>query len=292
MTKRSLVQKINKEFPDLKWHEAEHNVEGWDHYVLILDNKYVFRFPRTEFYVKRLRDEIQLLQYLKKRKLGVSIPEYKFIADKGKFAGYSMLQAEQMTNKVFQGMSLRQKKNVAKKLGKFLSVLHKTPLRVAKKYGTGVLDHRERYKNLVLDAKKYIKPRISQKNYGTMLSFLKEFKEYQNFPNYRFIHSDLYFRHIIIDKRKNIFGIIDFSDRRIGDPSLDFGELHLYGEDFVREVYKNYSGKKDKDFLYRSKLYYKCVPLNLMIMRIKDRRESFAKGYKMFKELFVEEGKL
>lgn len=287
MIKRSLVQKINKEFPDLKWREAKHNVEGWDHYVLILDDKYVFRFPRTEFYIKRLHDEILFLQYLRKKKLGIPIPEYKFIAEKGKFAGYSMLKGEEMTNKVLQRMSSKEKKSVAKKLGKFLSIMHQTPLNIAKRYGASILNHRKRYRNLVIDAKKYIKPRISQKNYILLADFLKELKDYQKFPNYCFIHSDLYFRHIILDNKKNISGIIDFSDRGVGDPALDFGELWLYGEDFVREVYQNYSGPKDSDFLYRSKLYYKCVPLNLMIMRIKEKRESFTKGYKLFKEIFT-----
>ena len=49
--------------------------------------------------------------------------------------------------------------------------------------------------------------------------------------------------------KKGIAGVIDFSDKKIDDPARDFTELWDYGSDFVNEVYKNYKGSKDKNFL-------------------------------------------
>ncbi|MFA6076466.1 MAG: hypothetical protein WC735_00090 [Candidatus Paceibacterota bacterium] len=59
-----------------------------------------------------------------------------------------------------------------------------------------------------------------------------------------------------------------------------------YGEKFTLEVYKNYQGPKDKDFLKRSMMYYKRIPLWTMISPFQGGRGKFKKGYKMFKELF------
>ena len=36
MQKRQLLAQIHKEFPKLEWKNAVHNVEGWDHYVIVL----------------------------------------------------------------------------------------------------------------------------------------------------------------------------------------------------------------------------------------------------------------
>jgi aminoglycoside 2''-phosphotransferase len=86
--------------------------------------------------------------------------------------------------------------------------------------------------------------------------------------------------------RRSISGIIDFSDRKVDDPARDFTELWDYGEKFVLEVYKHYKGPKDNDFLKRSIMYYKRIPLHHIIARYKDGIGSFKKGYKMFKARF------
>ncbi len=290
MTKRDLLKKIKKEFPELKWKHAQHNVQGWDHYVIILDNKYVFRFPRTKHYLERLENEISLLKYLRNR-IKISIPQYTHIAKDKSFAGYLLIPGEQLKKKVFKLVSNNTRNILAKQVADFLSVLHKTPIKIANQYTTKKVDTQKLYKELVSNIKKYITSRFSKRDQLLTEEFLKEFKNYLKFPNKVFTHNDLYSSHILFNKnKKTISGIIDFADRRIDDPARDFAELWDYGNNFVQEVYKHYRGPKDKDFLKRSMMYYKRIPFWEMVSRFQGGRGSFRMGYKMFKYRFLHKG--
>ncbi len=290
--KRKFLSKIHKEFPDLRWKNAEHNVEGWDHYVIILDDKYVFRFPRAKKYLKKLKNEILLLKYLKD-KVEVSIPEYTYIAKDKSFAGYSLIPGIQLKRKVFKTIPNKTRNLLAKQIADFLSSLHKTSHKVAKQYGVKSIKTQKQYRELVVNTSKYIFPRISKKEQLLINDYLKEFKNYLKFPKKVFTHNDFYSKHILLGKNKKyISGIIDFSDRKIDDPARDFSELWDYGEKFTLEVYKNYKGHKDKDFLKRSMLYYKRIPLWTMISPFQGGRGKFKKGYKAFKLLFNSKNKL
>lgn len=288
MDKRSLVQKIRREFPQLAWQYAEHNVEGWDHYVLSLDNKYIFRFPRKEIYQKRLYGEVLFLRYLSERDLGIATPRYEFVAGDKSFAGYAILRGSQMKKaEVFDKLSGSAKHAIARQIASFLSALHKTPLRIAKKYQIKTLNGRKQYRDLVGNIKKYIYPRLPKRENALISEFLREFAKYQSYPKQCLIHGDLYASHLIVSEdRKRLSGVIDFSDRRIADPARDFAELWEFGDEFVKEVYQNYTGPKDKDFLHRSRLYYKRMPLYVMTSPFLGFRGSFALGHKLFREIF------
>ncbi len=288
MGKKSLINKIRREFPDLKWQHAQHIVEGWDHYVLKLDDKYIFRFPRKVNYAKRLYGEVLLLKYLSAKKLPIPVPRYEFVAKDKSFAGYSILEGDQMRKVIFDELTNSAKITIAKQIGSFLSILHTTPLSIGKKFGARQVDSRKQYKDLVKNTKKYIKPRLSKKDNALVDEFLKDFGEYQGYPHKCLTHSDIYRDHLIVDKsKKRLSGIIDFADRSIADPAWDFSELWTYGKKFVEEVYKNYTGPKDKDFLHRSQLYCKRVPLWVMISPFLGTRGTFALGRKLFKEIYL-----
>ncbi|MFA6076465.1 MAG: phosphotransferase [Candidatus Paceibacterota bacterium] len=162
MEKRKLLSKISQEFPNLKWKNAEHNTEGWDHYVIILDNKYVFRFPRTKQYLKVLKNEVFLLEYLK-NKVKIPIPQYAYIAKDKSFAGYSLIPGTQLRKKVFESVSEKTKHALAKQIADFLSSLHKIPNEAVKKYGVKIVNTQKQYKELIINTNKYIFPRVSKK---------------------------------------------------------------------------------------------------------------------------------
>jgi aminoglycoside 2''-phosphotransferase len=288
MNKRLLVNKIRKEFQTLKWKTAKHNVEGWDHYVLILDNKYVFRFPRKLEYQKRLYNEAMLLNRLA-NKVNIPVPEYEFIAKDKSFAGYKLIPGIQLSPEVFKTISKPARKVMAKQLARFFSILHKTHIKIAKKYKTRTTNTKKLYKELVKNTRKFIKPRISAKNYILVEKYLKEFGKFQHHSHTCLTHADIHQDHLLVTKEKNkMAGIIDFADRSIGDPALDFTELWLYGRDFIEEVYKHYTGPKDKDFLHRAMLYCKRIPLWVMASPFLGMRGKFNTGFKLFKRIYLQ----
>ena len=285
MIKRVLVQKIKQEFPELKWKNAKHNVEGWDHYVIILDNKYVFRFPRNKHYMAKLENEISLLGYLKD-KVKISIPNYTYVAQDKTFAGYELIHGQQLKKKVFKKLPKKTIENIVKQMADFLSTLHKTPMSVAKNYNPKSKSTKVEYSEIISRTRKHIIPKLGKRDKILTEAFFKDLKSYLNFPNKVFVHRNLYSSHILVDK-KGITGIIDFSDKRIDDPARDFTELWDYGEAFVNDVYKLYKGPKDKDFIERSLAYYKTIPFKEMYSRFYGGRGSFKGGYRMFKDRFL-----
>ncbi len=286
MTKRELVRKIRKEFPDLKFKNARHNVEGWDHYVLILDNKYVFRFPREADYKNQLFDEIRLLEYLRP-KVKIPIPKYIYIAKDKSFAGYEMLSGVQLKKEVFRKLSKQSQKFIAKQAAEFLTTLHKISLKDVKAFRIPKTKTQWLYRDLVRNTKKYIYPRIPSRDQELIENYLREFKKYLKFPNLVLAHCDFYHDHILLDlQKKQISAVIDFSDRHINDPAIDFTELWIYGSGFVHEVYKHYKGPKDPEFLKRSQMYCKRNPLWIMAAPFLGQRGKFKKGYEIFREIF------
>ena len=289
MIKRELVAKIRKEFPQLKWKTAKHNVEGWDHYVLILDNKYVFRFPRDKEYGAILKKEIPLLDYLGKR-LNLAIPQYKFVSKDKSFAGYELIQGIQLERNIFRGLPEKTKQLIAKQMAEFVTRLHRISLKETKQWILPKVDVKKEYESLKRSMEKLIYHRVAKKDKKLIQELLEEIKSIK-VPNWVLAHNDLYPRHILLAKnKKSLSGIIDFADREINDPALDFCEFWVYGRKFVMDVYKYYRGPKDKDFIKRSIMYHKRMPLYVMNATPQtDNRTAFTKGYKLFKEIYRDE---
>lgn len=288
MKKSDLIRKIKKEFPDLKWKTARHNVEGWDHYAIILDDKYVFRFPRgnDKKYMPIFKKEIPMMDYLQKR-LTLPVPKYTFVARDKSFAGYEMIKGLQLTKKRLDKLPKRTKKLIARQLADFLSSLHAIPLKTAKKLNVRQVDVRKSHHDTAGKTRKFIIPRVSRKDALLIEAFLKEFKSCLKFPHMVFTHADIYHAHILLaPNKKGLSGVIDFSDRAIDDPAIDFNELLEYGRKFALEVYKHYKGPKDKDFLYRCEMYYKRRMLWIMIGAFESGKLGFKKGYQMFKDVW------
>lgn len=55
MEAEKYLQKIKKEFPNLSWKNYQFVNHGYDHAVIILDRKIIFRFPKSNEYKKLLK---------------------------------------------------------------------------------------------------------------------------------------------------------------------------------------------------------------------------------------------
>ena len=130
------LEKIKNDFPQLKWEKHRILTHGWDHVVIVLDEKIIFRFPKDKKYKDEFQNEIQLLHYLKK-KFSVGIPEYKYISKDKSIAGYDMVRGRELTASRFRRLSASEKDTVAKQLAGFISALHATPKSIMTKYNVG-----------------------------------------------------------------------------------------------------------------------------------------------------------
>jgi len=281
-----LLRRIREEFPEIKWKNYRYLTHGWDHAIVILDGKIVFRTPKDSRYKNELKNEIQLLHYLKK-KVKVGIPEYNYVSRDRSLAGYSMLMGQELAASRFRRLNASEKEIVAKRLAEFITALHATPKSVIKKCHVKSDNQQKLHEELVRDTKKLLFPRLRKKDVQLIEQYFAELKTAldHSFTN-ALVHNDLTGEHILWDAKNKQINIIDFSDRAFGDPASDFTGFLEYGLKFTKHVFDLYGGKKDDYMLNRSQLYFKRIPLYVMKDSLQGFPCTFEQGYKMFKKRF------
>ncbi len=224
-----LLQEIKTNFPDLSWKSSKYISVGFDNYVIILDNKIVFRIPKNDYSKKILKDEIKLLKQLA-GKISSKIPSYTFIAKN--CAGYPIIKGEKLKLPTLM---------IAKQIAEFLTELHSVKISAPERFEL------KEFKKLQKDAKKI----LPGHNFDSFFSELKII--FKTPHNKVLIHGDFSPDNIII-KNGKLAGVIDFTDRAIHDPAFDFIFLWDFGREFVEAVHAHYKGEKT-GILERSKSY-------------------------------------
>jgi aminoglycoside 2''-phosphotransferase len=89
--KQAYLDKIRTHFPGISFLDVREETAGWDNHILILDEKWLFRFPLRDDCRVRFRVEVELLRHLA-AEMPVPVPDYTYLADDRTFGGYCMLQ--------------------------------------------------------------------------------------------------------------------------------------------------------------------------------------------------------
>ncbi|HSX46814.1 MAG TPA: aminoglycoside phosphotransferase family protein [Patescibacteria group bacterium] len=277
-----LLAQIAKAFPELTWQGYTYLDEGWDHEVIILDNKVVFRFPDDDEYLTKLAHEIEVLHYLRPS-LNVLVPHYTYLPKPLSFAGYPIIKGETLTKVFFDSLPPVERKMVARQLADFLTCLHtqaltKPPLKNVPETVLADDQHEVREGTAT-----HLKSVLSPQDYDLAQQILGQVDGLIGtaLPHV-FIHNDIYSRHLLWDAQKRQLGVIDFSDMCLGDPAVDFAELHEYGFGFVQEVYEQYEGPKDPEFLNRAWLYQEWIGVYMMTDHFAYNKTSFAVARETF----------
>jgi aminoglycoside 2''-phosphotransferase len=279
------LEQIKNEFPQVEWKKYRVLTHGWDHLVIVFDEKLIFRFPKDKEYKEEFKNEIQLLKFLSKR-VEVGIPEYTFVSKDKSLAGYEMLKGQELKSSQYKRFDSSEKEKFAKQIAGFLTDLHSTPKSAISKFKINVDNPSKDYKELSSNTEDFLFPRLNRKEVSAIQNYLDQLKTTLDQSNYSNVltHSDLTWEHILWDKSK--VNIIDFSDRTFGDPASDFAGLWEYGQKLVNRVYELYKGKKDDQLLHRSQLYFKRIPLSIMKDALDGYPCTFKEGYEMFRKRY------
>lgn len=215
-----LLHKLETVFPDFQYSTYQHIKTGYDHDILIID-PYVYRFPKTQFYINQLASEAILTAYLSKE-TSITLPIYDYIAKDASFARHKYIKGAEVTKDTFRRLNQVKLAEITSSLATFLTRLHIIPNSKFDDFGFMV------------------------NQYDTPLGKV---------PNFVPTHSDLDINNMIWDEGQGL-GIIDFGDRSLFDPAFDFGIFNMFGKTFINRVYEQYKGPKDANFLHRAELYY------------------------------------
>ncbi|HPL92983.1 MAG TPA: aminoglycoside phosphotransferase family protein [bacterium] len=284
MADQALTDKIKKSFPNFKYTSAKILKSGFDHDILLIDKKLIFRFPKSKEYTKLLADEISLLKYLNK-KISVNIPQYEIIDKKYQFAAYPIISGKPLNPAYLKQLSSKEKSLLLKQISEFLSDLHKIPIKSLKKYHLAAKT--DKTQMFFRQLKQQIFPKLTEKEQVLLEKFKADWQKYvEPVTTVTLTHNDLSPDNIFWDSPQQKLGIIDFSDRKITDPAHDFAPFLEFGENFVKTIYKNYQGKKDATMLKRAFIYYQKIALDLLLLYHSKNDKNWKSAYRLFKKRF------
>ena len=236
----SYLQRIRKWNPDLDLGQTRVDPYGLNNLVIIVGERWVFRFPRNIESKSSLIHETKILSVVKKY-VNISVPEFEFTEDL-ELGIYPLLVGNPLYRHDFLRLSDNLKENFAADLAGFLKDLHAIPLdeldksvvspepheTESRQYWSERLDElrAELFRYLWADQHAYIEDLFSPVLDGRL-----DMSRYS--PS--LIHNDLASYHLLVDLSSGrLTGVLDFGEASIGDPASDYGTLiNSYGETMV-----------------------------------------------------------
>lgn len=245
--------------------------EGFDNVVYLVDNRWVFRFPRRKRAIPLLEREIAILPALQGLSLNTPMPTYvgkPSTSYESPFYGHQYLSGKSGCGLT---LSTKEYRQAARDLGGFLKQLHN-------------LDPA----NLGLNQQNFA-PTFDRANFPPMLELFKTrweparatygLQKYQqkveeiceaagenkpSLPGGTFVHGDLYHRHLLFDDGHTLTAVIDWGEMGLSDASVDLGVLFQFFPASVHEdFFATYGDVSECQKIYARfvGLYYAVVLL-------------------------------
>lgn len=238
------LDRIRRCFPQLEPSVYQVNRDGLMNTVVILDERWVYRYANHELARQTLHREAKLLDLVHQH-VALQVPHFTWAGDDA--VVYPFIPGIPLTrNRLLRSPEAIQE-HLAAQLGTFLHQLHTLPL-PADAVAAGVSAPGERTKaewqaelervqevlfpHLWLDQKQWVAELFGPVLDGTIpVEFTPAL-----------VHGDLVSYHILVDLAVgSLNGIIDFGAADIGDPADDLAAIIItYGEQFLRRMGSHY----------------------------------------------------
>lgn len=211
---------------------------GWDNDVWFLEPQTIFRFPRRQLAIRLLEHERDLLPALAPA-LPLPIPVPKHLGQPSDdfgaiFNGYEHIEGQTCcrANPDEQTRSAH-----AAPLGRFLGALHSVKRAdlgqasvVEDELGRADLQRRLAWYAQQLERLVSLDLMAQAQASQVLLEAQQLILGLEDCPAHErcLVHGDLYVRHLLVDERGQLCGVIDFGDVHFGDPALDLSIAWTY----------------------------------------------------------------
>ena len=259
---------VEAQFPDLVIRDFRFVTEGWDNRAFLLNDEIVFRFPRRHIAVDLIRTESRILPLLVPQ-LSLPIPEPIYLGEPDEsfpwpFAGYRWLQG---TTACRMNLNDDERSRLAKPLARFLRELHSVSL----PEGVDLYPDVHGRNDITNQVEKITERLDRMVQVGAIddASSLKDLAErlaaQSALSKKAVCHGDLYCRHLLLDDRRELCGVIDWGDLHYGDIAWDLGIVHAFLPLGAHETFfAEYGDVLDAArFMARLSALYKAVALAL-----------------------------
>lgn len=236
------LQAIHDRYPDFSVDTVISNEQGQNNDILIINDEFIFRFPKYLEGIEQLEIESAVLSGIQ-GDITLSIPHITFqnlVREVGQaFIGYHMIPGEPLRRETFLEISDEKTLDIlARQLGGLLKELHSVPVQTAITYPLTLSDTADEWADIYGRIREKCFPfmRASARTWTSahFEAFLDDTRNFQYEPVLK--HGDFGTTNILFDRERQVIsGIIDFGGAGLGDPAYDFaGILSSYGESFLR----------------------------------------------------------
>lgn len=238
------IDLIHKYFPKLEINDTKLITEGWESDILVVNNEYVFRFPKENNRFDCVYEKEKIITDNIRKFISTEISNIQIYKHKDTiFTVLKYIPGENLYHTTA---------NIVDDFSNFLKEIHSVDIKVLKKY------------KLDADNLPFYKYRLSLSNfsfnYDTLPDLLKKYNLDDDFNNcvntftafdYRdeddvLCHNDLHKGNIIVDNGK-LSGIIDFGDTIYTNYNIEFISIFKWQEEIIIDIkqkYEEITGRK------------------------------------------------
>lgn len=272
------IELIEEQFPQLKPATLKVLGEGFDNTVFLVNELYVFRFPRKALAAGLIQTENRLLPVIESA-LPIPVPNPQFQGQPSgeypwPFGGYKMLPGKTPAR-----LTKEQRMLSVEPLAHFLRTLHDFPVPKAEKLQVPPdqierMNILKRKPMLESNIKKAWEKRLISESIKKLLhSFLLTIEQPLNDDTRTLVHGDLHIRNMLVDDAGQISAVIDWGDTHIGHPAVDLSIVYSFlpaeGRDLFFRLYGDVPPEVKK--VARFKAVYSLLVLLLYGEDLKDK---------------------
>ncbi|MFJ7725311.1 phosphotransferase [Neobacillus sp. NPDC097160] len=224
---------IENQFPEFKPVTVKVLGEGFDNSVFLINDRYVFRFPRREIAAQLIQTENRLLPVLAPL-LPIPVPSLQFQGIPEDhypwpFGGYTILSGITPTN-----LTLEQRMSSVEPLAQFLRTLHNFPITDAEKLQVpydqlGRINITKRKPMLEANIESAREKGLIDLDAVEQLQlFLSSIKKPLEDETKTLVHGDLHIRNMLVNEDGIVSAVIDWGDTHIGHPAVDLSIIYSF----------------------------------------------------------------
>lgn len=234
-----LTRRIQQKYPEFKVQAARLLASGQYNDAIVVNDNWVFRFPRHELGTKNLNTEFTVLQYLQ-GSLPLQIPSPTYVKiDLEKpvesFMGYPMITGMPLTRESAIEMNSDALMSLATKVNDFVQTLHGLHIPeevegVLKRVNT-FAEWEELYERIQY----HLFPHM---RLDARMEVCHHFESFLNSPSVHtfrptLIHGDIGAGNILLNGNHQAVAVIDFGSVEIGDPASDYAAISTIHPDML-----------------------------------------------------------
>ncbi|MEM7134101.1 MAG: phosphotransferase [Chloroflexota bacterium] len=235
---------IQQTFPDLDLQDIQNNRDGMVNISVIVNQERVFRFPREEWGVDLMRNEMNALD-LVRNYVDIPVPDWDYRSDE--MISYSYIPGHPLLTDDVLRMNEQEKDAVAEMLAIFLRQMYSIPLdevKAANIQRSDTVRTLDDWLQFYEEVQEYLFPLMWADGKEWVRRHFAPLLADHTFMDHEpiFMNGDLATYHLLFNRQTNAFnGIIDFGTAGVGDPATDVATLiNQYGESFVKRISRIY----------------------------------------------------